>query len=689
MDQGYYLLLKTSSGTIRAYGRSEDAYPAGQLWINGDAVDADLSFRTGYDYGSGAVWSDLQRVLANFWLALPLILVLTLPGWLLSKWAGKRGPLNHPGLDWGGRAAMAIGLSLAVIPIAMLWTSAAGLRWQRTATIVFSIAMVLLSLWYFRGFYRQWVSTRKKDYRVKPQTVALAFIFVVAAGVRLAMVRDMAAPAWVDSVHHATITQLIIEQGGFPTTYSPSIPTSTANYHPGFHSALAAFFWLSGLDLSDAMLLLGQVLNALCVFAVYLLTYVFTGSPVAGLGAALITGLFTPMPAYYTSWGRYTQLAGLLILPAAMFLVKLIIEGQRSWKIYLLAGLACAGLFLTHYRVAGFLGCLILAYWLTWVLKSSEERAWRSNVAMSIARMAGIGLIAILFALPWLPNTISSLLIPRLTTFAGRPAFFGDFAWGYLTPAYGKGALVLAGLGLAWAILRARQTALTILLWVGFLLVLANLAALNLPGGSFVNNSSVEIMLFMPISLLGGFFLANAVQIGARITPRRGLPLYRATIVLGGAILVIAGARVLLPILNPITMLYREADTPALAWIGENVPPGETIAINPFLWGYGLYAGSDGGFWITPSAGRNTMPPPVLYALLKEPEIVNTITNTSRQMLENAKDPVALHALLQSQGIHYLFIGAKGGAFSARALRESDLYELIYDRDGTWLFKLR
>ena len=34
---------------------------------------------------------------------------------------------------------------------------------------------------------------------------------------------------------------------------------------------------------------------------------------IGGLAAALIVGVFTPMPAYYTSWGRYTQLAALLI----------------------------------------------------------------------------------------------------------------------------------------------------------------------------------------------------------------------------------------------------------------------------------------------------------------------------------------------------------------------------------------
>ena len=63
------------------------------------------------------------------------------------------------------------------------------------------------------------------------------------------------------------------------------------------------------------------------------------------------------------------------------------------------------------------------------------------------------------------------------------------------------------------------------------------------------------------------------------------------------------GAKQLIAIINPITVLSRNADLPAIEWVEKNIPVNETIVINPFAWGYGLYAGSDGGYWISPLSG--------------------------------------------------------------------------------------
>jgi hypothetical protein len=61
-------------------------------------------------------------------------------------------------------------------------------------------------------------------------------------------------------------------------------------------------------------------------------------------------------------------------------------------------------------------------------------------------------------------------------------------------------------------------------------------------------------------------------------------------------VVAILGARQLISIINPITVLSRSADLPAIEWVKANLPQDETIVINPFSWGYGIYAGADGGF---------------------------------------------------------------------------------------------
>jgi len=254
-------------------------------------------------------------------------------------------------------------------------------------------------------------------------------------------------------------------------------------------------------------------------------------------------------------------------------------------------------------------------------------------------------------------------------------------------PSYGKSLLILAGLGLAWSILRARWFGLTLALWVSFLFLLANPGKIPMPGGG-LNNTSVEIMLFIPISILGGYLVGSAIEAGGKLftSPLR-IPYY-ALIGIAGALLALLGARTLLPILNPITMLIREADKPALAWIQENIPQNESILINPFLWGYGIYAGQDGGYWLGPLGGHKTLPPPVLY-YMAGPKVTSQINDISRQVIADSKDPVRLAALMQAQGLHYIFIGARGGVLSARTLQESPLFDLIYNQNGTWLFELK
>lgn len=136
-------------------------------------------------------------------------------------------------------------------------------------------------------------------------------------------------------------------------------------------------------------------------------------------------------------------------------------------------------------------------------------------------------------------------------------------------------------------------------------------------------------------------------------------------------------------------MLFREADYPAILWIKENIPESETILVNPFLWGYGVYAGQDGGAWITPIAGRKTMPPPVLYLVDKQIDTGLEIIDTTRHILDIQKNSASLHAYIKEKGIRYVYLGARGGAFSPHDLNESPLFELLFNQDGAWLFEVR
>jgi hypothetical protein len=386
-------------------------------------------------------------------------------------------------------------------------------------------------------------------------------------------------------------------------------------------------------------------------------------------------------------------------LPVALALILYLFRLRKSAKdfrsllpVLFLAAVACAGLFLTHYRVIVFLAFLLLACMAVKSLQTVRQKTFRREIPGEFGLILLVGIIAILLTLPWWPDTLRTLFVPTYTAMSQvqEPVkAFSDFSWGFLTTAFGNVSLVLAGFGLVLGIFRRHSFTLVFSLWVGLLFLAANLGALGLPGAGFVNNTSVEITLFIPLAALGGYLVSWLISTGRAAVPIRWRWVYLWSVGLAGAAVAIAGGRALLPILNPITMLFREADRPAMAWIAENIPAGETILINPFAWGYGLYAGNDGGFWISPIAGRRTMPPPVLYGLGDPGPKAWPVSEFARRALEVSGRPEDLHAHLQSQGIQYIYIGARGGTLSPRLLRESDLFQELYIQNGTYVFQLR
>ena len=341
----------------------------------------------------------------------------------------------------------------------------------------------------------------------------LILIFLFTMSIRLIMVRDLATPAWVDSVHHALITRMILLQGSYPSNYFPYLNIDPTAYHPGFHSIAAVFTWLTKLNLSQALMILGQVLNALVVFSVYLLAKTLTQRSSVGLLAAFITGFLTPMPAYYTSWGRFTELTGLIILPVGLALIRLLenehTKKSKSWLI-ILGAITSAGLFMVHYRVAVFLGLLIISYLIVYLLKKGNDpNANRKQIFLLIIVTAILGIVLVF---PWLFQMLKNTLLPVVnSSFGGDASFFQDFSWGFLTSALGKQTLIIACLGLLWGLIKRERFTYIFLLWTFLLFLVANFNALHLPGGGLISNLSVEIMLFMPISILGGYFLDQII----------------------------------------------------------------------------------------------------------------------------------------------------------------------------------
>jgi len=170
------------------------------------------------------------------------------PGWALLVWLG-------PGkrCTWAEGLGVAVGLSLALYPLLLLWTDRVGLRlgplyaWLPVAGGLVALA------WR----YRTWRPERGRDVLRRwarsealwPDLALLAVMGLVF-GVRLLAVRTLEAPMWGDSYQHTVLAQLLLDHGGLFDSWEPYAPYSSLTVHFGFPTAVALLSWMTGMGRS-------------------------------------------------------------------------------------------------------------------------------------------------------------------------------------------------------------------------------------------------------------------------------------------------------------------------------------------------------------------------------------------------------------------------------------------------------
>ncbi|NLG28413.1 MAG: hypothetical protein GX557_10910, partial [Chloroflexi bacterium] len=442
-------------------------------------------------------------------LALARVAVLLLmPGLTLLRWVR---PFDR--LDDLQRLCLAPLVSLALMPLLLLWVGLTGSRWSAHGVQAFLVACALRLI---ISLLRRWSRGRStRSPRRAPArlwlSVGLVATFGAALALRLAMIREMVYPAWVDSYQHTIITQIILDTGRVPTSYAPFHDLPGFVYHFGFHAWSAFVGWVTGLPAHQAVLWGGQVLNALTVPGLFLLVDRLAGDRRAALIAALIAGLFSRMPAYYVNWGRYPQLAGQVLLPVAVLATAEALSTRReSWRAIPIAALLAGGLLLTHYRIAIFyLAAALVALGAAW-LRAAQRPAGRARPLswwQVLGRLAIIGALALLLALPWLPDLVAKTLDTAQQVLAASDGAQYDYITLALVLDYGLRPVLLIALGASvlWALLRARRRplGLAIVVWLALIVFLANPRVSGLPSG-FLTNGAVIMALYLPAALLIG-----------------------------------------------------------------------------------------------------------------------------------------------------------------------------------------
>ncbi|HJS29184.1 MAG TPA: DUF6541 family protein, partial [Anaerolineales bacterium] len=640
--------------------------------------------------------ADSATVLA---ITLASFLVLVLPGYVWLTWLAP-GP---EGKDRAGRLALAIGISLSLNALLAETAFFLGIEVSpeglAAVYAVFGILALVSAGLALRKFnYQRKVQQRQASEPQEegptrasrwrgPAAVTLAILagFLALVFWRFYQARDLSLPAWVDSLHHVLIVRLILENGSIPASFGPYMPVPFY-YHFGFHISAALFSFWSRLPPEWAVLALGQVLNAAAALSVYQLGMALWSDRRRAVIAGLIVGFVSQMPAYYLTWGRYTLLAGLVILPLAMATaLELLRFGWRRERVARLA-LLSAGLLLTHYIAAVLLAAFVLIGLVYSLIsrrylegETGRERAW--------AGVLGGAAAGFVLALPWIARvweyarlytTVSNVpLDAPLDTvyFSG----YLSYLWFLLGPDRNYILLALAGLGIlvsGW-----RRKSVPLLLWALALLLLSS------PWGPRLNPlrpDHVVIVLFIPVSL----FIADGLAVAWDWLAGKGLG--RAAGLVTGLVLAVLlawGVWDTQVITNPVTLIADQADVRALDWIEQNTPPGARFFISAIHWQNGAYRGVDGGWWILPLTGRQTLVPPAMY-LLGERDYALQINGWGERAAQLQGCGAEMWALFEEAGLDFVYVKDGVGSLQAVQLDACPGLEEVYARDGVHIFEI-
>jgi hypothetical protein len=548
-----------------------------------------------------------------------------------------------------------IGLSVAFWPLLLLYVSLLGLR--LSGPVVWAVLGLSLGV-------IVWLS-RTGGFGERPSLdemlagVTLGGMTLLALVFRLGDIQGLPVPLFGDSLHHTMITSIIETTGRVPAGYRPFVPVDTFTYHFGFHTLSAVLGMLTGAAAPKAVLVMGQVLNVASLPVAYLLARELFSSRLAGLAAALITGFVSVMPAYYVNWGRYTQLAGLVLLPVAMAMLLRATRREGKGFEVALAAFCVAGLVVVHYRILIFYGLFVVALAGWYLLANWGDRPLLVSAVGRAGIAVGAGLVV---TAPWIWNLYTNYfwgLVGRLGTVS--PDYISAYNSGdnfrlyegKVLPALGALGLVaaladiLVGVGpainvaspdegkagnMSKASLRrlpgdsadgfpgesaqagfvrvarglGRRAgawgALVVATWTALMLV----SIWIVPGA--IGSYTVAITLFMPLSMLGGYGIGLLAEVPA---PRLRVPVMR----LSPVALVVAPVAALLMgswhVADPGFYSYvHDADLRAFHWIKANTPAGSKFLISSEI----SYAGravtaSDAGMWLPVLAGRNVSVP--------------------------------------------------------------------------------
>ena len=594
------------------------------------------------------VFTDIFSVLTNHWQLILGILSMMLLSQILTG-SVLRMIFRDTLTSEDYLALSAAGWILPLSLMSVLWLAWGSVLPAGAGAFLLLTVMLILTIVLFLGARKESVSGSKA---VLWTLIVLfgAFLFL-----RLTFVSKVIVPLYFDSAQHYLITDNLVRS--LSSNEIPSLDSLTGSYyHMGFHLLTA---WMSSIlraDIIDSILSLGQIIVAAISLPMFPVIKHETQSNAAAIFTVLLAAFGWYMPAYAVNWGKYPALTS---LPLLMFVISLayltlrykdVLPGRKTLGLMIFLGILITVFF--HSRALVVFGIFAL----TWLIGNAWQRLSKPlRFASFFALIIGIVLIVLYIR----TKDVFGLLFD---------------------PYWDKGLIITAGVFFLTVFAQWRYPRLAFASMLIILLLLCSLLVpVSVPGYgilTLLDRPFVEMILYLPLSLLGGAGLAGLEKTLQDTTTRWTAKRFWSAPYISGLfvalLLIHAFASYNLYPAECCDIVGRD-DLVAIDWLDKNLPSDARILISSTELRVldtnspqGA-AGGDAGAWITPLTSRVTIPLPYQSDFTQQ----------------------ATFDTLCKIGTDYIYVGETGATFNNGLLTtQPDRYKILLAMPRTKIYQV-
>ena len=583
------------------------------------------------------ILSDSFSVLMGHWRLIAGILLIMIPCQILI-WSGLK-MIFSDRLTSGEYYSLSLaGWMLPIFLVSVLWLSWRSLqRLDGSALITFLFVPIIAAFLFLR--------TRKEPLN---DSKTILFILLVLFGLfvflRLAFVSKATIPLYFDSAQHYLIIKNIL---GSPASNATALfpGLTTVYYHIGFHVIAAFIISLVSADIINTILILGQIVLAVIPLPVFFLIKKETQSSPAGIFAVLLAAFGWYMPAHAVDWGKYPALTSLLLISFVLSLAYLSVQHRKTLspgKYFILNAILFFALIVSvfiHSRSLVIFGIVSVA----WV----GATAWQRLPKLAQLLFWGAAILGIAIEIYFIQTK--------------------DVLGPLFDPYLNKGLLVTGIVLLLTIFAQLGYPRLAFASILGIFLLLGGLFVpmRGIPGYidlTLLDRPFVEMILFLPLSLLGGLGLAGLnsrlqnTQAGIAFAWKKYISLFFM-----GIILINASFKYEVYPSGCCSLVGRD-DLVAIDWMDKNLPADAHILTSSTEMrvmatdSFQGTVGSDAGIWVSPLTNRATIPLPYF-------------SDFSQQTTLDS---------LCSLGVTHIYVGETGLTFdNAKITPHPDWYQVL------------